>query len=115
MRFSFAVISLLVAAAASFSEAAIIPRPDGAGLQARYYADRAYPRGHSADTPHAERAEVAEESNAKRDYPTDDRMHARDFRVKREVGTDGRKVRRAPEGIKRRVHARDFRVARITY
>ena len=116
MRFSLTAISLL-AATAALSEAAIIPRADvNAGLHARYYVDRLFPRHLSREAAaHVERANVPEEPNTKRDIVPDARMHPRDLRVTRDTGVEGDKVKRNLKVMNRRLHARDFRLSRATF
>jgi hypothetical protein len=107
MHFSFTIVAL-VAALASVSNAAIIPRANvNAGLAARYYANGIYAREPLAEVPNVERA--AEDGSQ--------RNHARDFHVKRaadvEPATAESMVKRAPQVVNRRLHARDFRVGRV--
>lgn len=85
MQFSFTIVAL-IAAVASVSSAAVIPRANvNAGLAARYYANVVYPRESVAD--------VAGTARAVEDL------------TKRSAGT--------PRIENRRVHARDFRTARV--
>ncbi|KAF8224155.1 hypothetical protein L208DRAFT_498652 [Tricholoma matsutake] len=108
MHFSFTIIGL-VAAVASVSNAAVIPRANvNAGLAARYYANGVFPRESHPEVPGVARA-------------VEDGVYARDFQEKRagapELATvDPREpiVKRSPQVVNRRLHARDFRVGRVT-
>lgn len=102
MQLSFTIVAF-VAAAASVTNAAVIPRANvNAGLSARYYTNELFPREPFAEVPGVAPRAI------ENDEP---RNRARDYLFKRTPEPAEAKV--APRFENRRVHARDFRVGRV--